>query len=77
MEYSSSHLASLRREISSLRDLNVRYSQQAKHGPIEQAAADVRSDRLVQIKLELSNMRDCPPDPEIWWDKVRKPVRAA
>ena len=44
MDYSASQLTSLRREISNLRDLNVLYSQRAKHSPVEEAAADVRSD---------------------------------
>lgn len=77
MDYFSSHLASLRQEISDLRDLNVLYLQQAEHSPTEQTASDVRSSRLLQIKRELSNMRDCPPDPKVWWDKIRKPMRAA
>jgi hypothetical protein len=77
MDYLSSHLARLRQEISDLRNLNRQYLQQAEHSPIEQTASDVRSGRLLQIKRELSNMRDCSPDPKVWWDKVRKPMRAA
>ena len=77
MDYFSSHLTSLRKEISDLRDLNVLYLQQAEHSPVEQTASDVRSSRLLQIKRELSEMRNSPPDPMVWWDKVRKPMRAA
>jgi hypothetical protein len=77
MDYFSSHLNSLRQEISDLRDLNLLYLQQAEHSPVEQTASDVRSSRLLQIKRELSNMRDCPPDRKVWWDKVREPMRAA
>lgn len=77
MDYFSVHLSSLRQEISDLRDLNRLYAQQGHHSPVEQAASDVRSNRLLQIKQELSNMRNCPPDPKVWWDKVRKPMRAA
>ncbi len=72
MDYFSAHLASLREEITDLRNMNVLYSQQSAHSPVEQAASDVRANRLLQIKRELSNMRDCPPEPRIWWDKVRK-----
>jgi hypothetical protein len=77
MDYFSLHLTSLRQEISDLRDLNVLHLQQAEHNPIEQTASDVRSSRLLQIKRELSDMRNCPPDTKVWWDKVRRTMRAA
>jgi hypothetical protein len=77
MNYLSSHLASLRREITELRNMNVLYAQQSVHNAVEQTASDVRASRLSQIKQELSKMRDCPPEPTVWWDKVRKPKRAA
>ena len=77
MDYFSLHLTSLRQEISDLRDLNVLYLQQAQHSSVEQTASDVRSSRLLQIKRELSDMLNCRPDPKVWWDKVRKPMRAA
>jgi hypothetical protein len=77
MDYLSSHLASLRQEITDLRNMYVLYSQQSAHSAVEQTASDVRASRLLQIKQELSKMRDCPPQPKVWWDKVRKPQRAA
>jgi hypothetical protein len=77
MDYLSPHLTSLRQEITDLRNMNVRYAQQSAHSDIEQMASDVRASRLLQIKDELSKMRDCPPDPRVWWDKVRKAKRAA
>lgn len=77
MDYRSSHLASLRQEITNLRNMCVLYSQQSVHSAAEQTASDVRANRLFQIKQELSKMRDCPPEPRVWWDKVRKPKRAA
>ena len=77
MDYLSPHLASLRREITDLRNMNVLYAQQSAHDPVEQAASDARASRLLQIMQELSKMRDCPPEPGVWWDKVRKPKRAA
>jgi hypothetical protein len=77
MDYLSSHLASLRQEITELRNMNVLYAQQRVHNAVEQTASDVRLSRLLEIKQELSKMRDCPPEPRIWWDKVRKPKRAA
>jgi hypothetical protein len=77
MHYYSSHLASLRQEITDLRNMNVLYSQQRVHSVVEQTASDVRASRLGEIKQELSKMRDCPPEPRVWWDNVRKPKRAA
>jgi hypothetical protein len=77
MDYLSPHLASLRREISDLQNMNVLYASQSVHSTVEQAASDVRACRLLQIKQELTKMRDCPPEPRVWWDKVRKPKNAA
>jgi len=77
MDYLSQHLTSLRQEITDLRNMNLLYAQQSAHSDIEQTASDVRASRLLQIKKELSKMRDCPHDPRVWWDKVRKPKRAA
>ena len=77
MDYLSQHLTSLRQEITDLRNMNVLYAQQSAHSATEQTASDVRANRLLQIKQELSKMRDCPPEHSVWWDKVRKPKRAA
>ena len=77
MDYLSPHLASLRQEIADLRNKNALYAQQSVHSTVEEAAFDVRESRLLQIKQELSKMRDCPPEPRVWWDRVRKPKRAA
>jgi hypothetical protein len=77
MDYLSPHLASLRQEITDLRNMNALYSQQGVHSAGEQTASDVRTSRLLQIKQELSKMRDCPPEPRVWWDKVRKSKRTA
>ena len=77
MNHLSPHLASLRHEIDELRKINAVYSRQNVHNAAEQKAAEDRADRLLQIKLELSKMRDCPPEPRVWWDKVRKPKRTA
>ena len=75
MDYLSPHLASLRQEITDLRNMNFLYSQQGVHNAVEQSASDVRANRLLQIKQELSKMRDCAAEPKVWWDKVRKPNR--
>jgi hypothetical protein len=76
MDYLSSHLVSLRREINELQNINVLYAKQSVHNAVEQTASAVRASRLLQIKQELSKMRDCPPEPRVWWDKVCKPKRA-
>jgi len=76
MSYLSSQLASLRLEIAELRIMNVLYAQQSVHNAVEQTASDVRASRLLQIMHELSKMRDCPPEPRVWWDKLPKPKHA-
>lgn len=76
MDYLSPHLASLRQEIADLRNMNVLYAQQSVHSALELAASDVRASRLLQIKHELSTMRDCRPESRVWWDKIRKPKSA-
>jgi len=74
MTYISEHLSSLRQEITELRDLNTRYSAMSEHGPLDQSALEVRANRLLQIKQELSGMLERPNDPKVWWDRVRKPA---
>ena len=76
MDYLSSYLASLRLEIAELRNMNALYAQQGVHNAVEQTASGVRASRLSQIKQELSKMRDCPPEPRVWWDRVSKLKRA-
>lgn len=77
MDYVSPHLASIRQEITDLRNMNVLYAQQSVHSAVDQVASDVRASRLLQIKQQLSQMRDCPPESRVWWDKVHKARRAA
>jgi len=77
MDYLSPHLMGLRQEIADLRSMNVLFAHQSVHSAAEQAASDVRACRLLRIKQELSKMRDCPPEPTVWWDKVRKANCAA
>jgi hypothetical protein len=77
MPYLSEHLSSLRHEITDLRNMNVLYSQRSQHSPVERTASDVRESRLLQIKQELSKMRNRPDDTAVWWGKSRKPDRVA
>jgi hypothetical protein len=77
MAYLSEHLSSLRHEITDLSNMNVLYSQRREHSLIERTASDVRESRLVQIKQELSKMRNRPDDTAVWWGKSSKPGRVA
>jgi hypothetical protein len=72
MPYLSEHLTSLRHEIIDLRNMNVLYSQQSQHSPVERTASSVRASRLVQIKQELSKMLNRPDDTAVWWGKSHK-----
>ena len=71
MTYISEHLSSLRQEITDLRNMNARYSGKIEHGPLDQSALEMRTNRLLQIKKELANMLDRPNDPKVWWEKLR------
>ncbi len=69
MAYISEHLFSLRQEITSLRNLNARYSEQNEHSTLDQSALEVRANRLLEIKQELSKILANPGDCRVWWDK--------
>jgi len=71
MPYISERLSSLRQEITTLRDMNTRYSEKSEHSPIDQSALEVRTNRLLEIKQELSKILDRPGDPAVWWEKSR------
>ena len=77
MPYLSEHLSSLRHEITDLRNMNVLYAQQSQHSPVERTAFGVRESRLVQIKQELTKMRNRPDDSAVWWARSRNPERVA
>jgi molybdenum cofactor biosynthesis enzyme MoaA len=71
MTYISEHLSSLRQEITDLRNMNARYCGKSEHGPLDQSALEMRTNRLLQIKKELANMLDRPHDPKVWWETLR------
>ncbi len=71
MAYISEHLFSLRQEITSLRNLNARYSEQSEHSTMDQSALEVRANRLLEIKQELSKILAHPNDCGVWWEKSR------
>jgi hypothetical protein len=76
MAYMSERLSSLRQEITHLRNLNVRYSEKSEHSPMDQSALELRTNRLLEIKQELSKILDHPADAAVWWDKLRNPSGA-
>jgi hypothetical protein len=77
MTYLLEHLSSLRQEITDLRNMNASYSAKSEHGPLDQSALETRTNRLLQIKKELSIMLERPNDPKVWWEKLRKPIPVA
>lgn len=77
MPYITEHLSNLRREITTLRDMNARYSAQSEHSPMDQSALEVRTNRLAAIKQELLKILDRPGDPGVWWEKLRRPGHIA
>jgi hypothetical protein len=72
MDYSSQHLNNLRQEIIDLQNMNVEYLQRGAHSPVEKTASDGRASRLIQIKQELTKMRERPNGPSVWWEKFRE-----
>jgi len=77
MAYISEHLSSLRQEIKSLRNMNARYSEEREHSPMDESALELRTNRLLEIKQELSKILDRPSDSAVWWEKLRTRDRAA
>jgi hypothetical protein len=77
MSYITEHLSGLRQEITNLQNMNVVYLQRNQHSPVERAESEVRGSRLLQIKNELSKMRNRPDDSAVWWAKSPKPNSAA
>ncbi len=54
--YVSERLASLKNEMSDIRGTNARYWNRKGHTPLQKSASSLRYYRLVEIKLELSDM---------------------
>jgi hypothetical protein len=76
MPYMPERLSSLRQEITQLRNLNARYSEKREHSPMDQSALELRTNRLLEIKQELSKLLDHPDDSTVWWEKFRSPSGA-
>ncbi len=62
-------LTSLRQEITDLKNMNTLFAGSSEHNSVEQNASKARASRLLEIKHELSTMRDTPPQAAVWWDK--------
>jgi len=77
MAYLSEHLSSLRQEITTLRNLNARYAEKGAHSAMDQSALEVRTNRLLEIKKELSKILDRPDDSAVWWERFRGRGRMA
>jgi len=72
MPYILEHLTSLRQEITDLRNINARVAAKGADGQIDQSAVEMRANRLLEIKRELSQMLNRPEDPQVWWEKGRR-----
>jgi len=77
MPYISEHLTSLRQEITELRSMNARFATKGEHTLVDQTTLELRANRLLEIKKELSKMLNRPNDPAVWWEKSRHPNRVA
>ena len=71
MPFLKEQLSGLRQEINDLQSMNERYAGKRVHTEIEQTARDLRTNRLREIKQELSKMLDRPQDSKVWWEKSR------
>jgi hypothetical protein len=77
MPYILEHLTSLRQEITDLRNMNVRAANRSADNQIDQSAVEMRANRLLEIKKELSQMLNRPEDPRVWWEKGGRRSRVA
>ncbi|MGC1450555.1 MAG: hypothetical protein WA830_11000 [Candidatus Sulfotelmatobacter sp.] len=76
MPYISEHLSSLRQEIADLRNLNARFAEKGEHTAVDQTALELRTNRLREIKQELSKILNRPDDPKVWWERSRRQQQA-
>jgi hypothetical protein len=77
MPYILEHLTSLRQEITDLRNMNARSASRTTDSQIDQSAVEMRANRLLEIKKELSQMLNRPDDPAVWWEKGGRRNRIA
>jgi hypothetical protein len=77
MPYISEHLSGLRQEINDLQAMNRLCAGKSTRTEIDQTALELRTNRLREIKQELSKMLDRPQDSKVWWEKSRTTIRPA
>jgi hypothetical protein len=75
MDYFTQRLTELRKEIANLRSNNASYSRQSEHSQIEQSGYELRGNRLLQIKSELTAMLSQPRQGSVWWERSRGGVQ--
>ena len=73
MPHKIEHLSGLRQEISDLQTMNEKYAGKRVHSDLEQTAFEHRTNRLREIKQELSKMMERPQDAKVWWERSRRP----
>ncbi len=76
MPYITEHLSGLRQEINDLQAMNVKYAGKRVHNEVDQTALELRTNRLREIKQELSKMLDRPQDAKVWWERSRSELIA-
>jgi hypothetical protein len=57
--------------------MNARSAVRTADSQIDQSAVEMRANRLVEIKKELSQMLNRPEDPAVWWEKGGRRSRIA
>jgi len=76
MPYLTERLSGLRQEINDLQTMNEKYAGKRVHSDLDQAALELRTSRLREIKQELSKMLDRPQDAKVWWERARRSTGA-
>jgi hypothetical protein len=57
--------------------MNARSASRTADSQIDQSAVEMRANRLLEIKKELSQMLNRPEDPAVWWEKGGRRNRVA
>ncbi len=57
--------------------MNAQSAARTADSQIDQSAVEMRANRLVEIKRELSQMLNRPEDPRVWWEKGGRRSRVA
>ncbi len=71
MDQFTQHLSALRQEIAHLRSTNASYLHSRERTEVERSGYELRTNRLQQIKKELSSMLNQPREGSVWWERSR------